>query len=64
VVDVEGKAYGDAAVCGVRQRARHEARGRLLEIEVVEGEVERPLRARDELADELGDLESALPPVG
>jgi hypothetical protein len=47
----------------VGERARHEPRGRLLEIEVIEGEVESAARGRYELANVLGDLERALPPV-
>jgi hypothetical protein len=63
VVDVEGEPNGDAASRRVRQCAGDEPGGRLLEVEVVEREVERALRGRDELAGILGDLEGALAPV-
>jgi hypothetical protein len=45
VVDVESEPDSDPAMSRVRERAGHEARGRLREIEVVEGEVERLLSA-------------------
>jgi hypothetical protein len=45
VVGVEGQPYGNTAPRGVRERARNEARRRLLEIEVIESEIERLLRA-------------------
>jgi hypothetical protein len=64
VVDVEGEADGDSAPGDVRDRAGDKPRGRLLQVEVVEGEVERSLGSGDELADVLGDLEGALTPVG
>jgi hypothetical protein len=40
VVDVEGKANGDASARGVRERAGDELRRGLLQVEVVEGEIE------------------------
>jgi hypothetical protein len=64
VVDVVGEADGDAALGSGRERARDELRGGLLEIEIVEGEVERLSRCRDELSGVLGDLECALAAVG
>jgi hypothetical protein len=48
---------------GSQQGAGDELGRRLLEVEVVEGEVERLLRGRDELAGVLGDLERALAAV-
>jgi hypothetical protein len=63
VVDVERQPYRDAAMRRVYERAGDEPRGRLVEVEVVQGEIEGLLRARDELADELGDLEGALAPI-
>jgi DNA gyrase/topoisomerase IV subunit A len=63
VVDVVREADGDATLCRRREGARDELRGRLLEIEVVEGEVERLSRRRDELTGVLGDLERALAAV-
>jgi hypothetical protein len=63
VVDVEGEPDGDPASRRGRERAGDEPRGRLLEVEVVEREVERALRGGDELAGILGDLEGALAPV-
>jgi hypothetical protein len=63
VVDVVGQSDGDAALRGSRQGAGNELRGGLLQVEVVEGEVERLSRGRDELADVLADLERALAAV-
>jgi len=45
VVGVEGQPDGNAAPRGVQERARDEARRRLLEIEVIESEIESLLRA-------------------
>jgi hypothetical protein len=63
VVDVEREPNRDAALSGGRQSARDEPRGRLLEVEVVEGEVECLPSAREKFADVLGDLERALSAV-
>jgi hypothetical protein len=64
VIDVEGEAHGHAPTGRVGDRARHQPGGRLLEVEVVEREVERTARGRNELARVLGDLECALASVG
>jgi hypothetical protein len=64
VVDVVCETDGDAALRGGREGARDELRGGLLEIEIVESEVERLSRCRDELSGVLGDLERALAAVG
>jgi hypothetical protein len=63
VVDVEGEADVDAAPLRLEQGAGDELRRRLLEIEVVEGEVERLLGAGEELGRQLGDLQRGLPSV-
>jgi hypothetical protein len=63
VVDVEGEADGHSAPGDSHERARDELGGRLLEVEVVEGEVECLLGRRDELPGVLGDLEGALAAV-
>jgi hypothetical protein len=64
VIDVEGEAHGHAATGRLGDRARDQPGGRLLQVEVVEGEVERAGRAGDERACFLGDLEGALASVG
>jgi hypothetical protein len=64
VIDVEGEANRDAAPGGVGDCAGDELRGGLLQVEVVEGEVERPTSRRDELSGVFRDLEGALTPVG
>jgi hypothetical protein len=63
VIDVEREPDRDPSPRRIRERACHQARGRLLEIKVVQREVEGLTSFRDELADELGDLEGALTPV-
>jgi hypothetical protein len=64
VVDVEGEPDLDAPPLGVEERAGDELRGGLLQVEVVEGQVERILRPREEVGDQLGDLERGLASVG
>jgi hypothetical protein len=63
VVDVEGEPDGDAPPRRVREGARDETGCGLLEVEVIEGEIERLLRAGDELTRVFGDLEGALTAV-
>jgi hypothetical protein len=63
VVDVEGEPDGDPALPGIEERARNELGRLLLQVEVVESEVERLLRAREEAGRELGDLERGLASV-
>jgi hypothetical protein len=64
VVDVEGEPNGHTAAGSVGDRACHELRSRLLEVEVVEREIKGLPRLRDELTGELRDLEGGLAPVG
>jgi hypothetical protein len=64
VVDVEGQSHRDPAALRFEQRPGDELGGRLLEIEVVQGEVEALARARNELGRPFGDLEGGLPAVG
>jgi hypothetical protein len=64
VIEVEREPDGHSAARRVGERARDETSGGLLEVEVVEGEIERLARAGDELAGVFGDLEGALAPVG
>jgi hypothetical protein len=64
VVDIEGEADRHASAGDVRDRARDELGGRLLEVEVVEGEIEALLRPGDELPEVLGDLQGGLAAVG
>jgi hypothetical protein len=64
VVDVEREPDRYAFPGRIGECARHQTRGRLLEVEVVEGQVERLPGPGDELTDVLGDLEGALAPVG
>jgi hypothetical protein len=45
VIDVEGEPYGHTTAPRVGERTCHETSRRTLEIEVVEGEIERLLRA-------------------
>jgi hypothetical protein len=47
----------------VHERTGDKPGSRLVEVEVVQREVQGLLRARDELTEELGDLEGALTPV-
>lgn len=63
MVDVECEPDGDAAPGRIGERARDEARSRLLEVEVVEREIESAARAGDELSRVLGDLQGALTAV-
>ena len=64
MIDVEGEPNGDSSPGDIRERARDEPGGWLLEVEVVQGEVEPLTRGGDELADVFGDLEGALATVG
>ena len=63
MIHVERKPNGYTPPGHVRERARNEPGGRLLEVEVVQGEVEALPRGGDELPDVFGDLESALAAV-
>jgi hypothetical protein len=64
MVQVEGEADGDSPAGGVLERAGDEALGLVSEPEVVDRDVERALRGRDEVGKGLGDLERRLAAVG
>jgi hypothetical protein len=63
VIHVERQPNGYTSPGHVRERARDEPGGRLLEVEVVQREVEARARSRDEFTDVFGDLQGALPAV-
>ena len=63
VVDVEGEPDLDAPALRLQQRGRDQLRGLLLEVEVVQGEIERFLGFRKEPGRILGDLECGLTSV-
>jgi hypothetical protein len=64
VVDVVGEPNRDAAPARALEGAADDLRGRVVEPDVVEREVERALRGVDEVGDRLRDLGSRLPAVG
>jgi hypothetical protein len=63
VVDVEGEPHLDSAALRGEETVGDELRRLLLEVEVVEREVERRFRAREEAGGVLGDLARGLTPV-
>jgi hypothetical protein len=63
VIHVERKPNSYTPPGHVRERARNEPGGRLLEVEVIQGQVKARARSGDELADVFGDLEGALAPI-
>jgi len=63
MVDVEGEPHLDPAALRLEEGVGDEPRRLLLQVEVVEREVERRLRAREEAGRVLGDLERGLTSV-
>ena len=64
VVDVECEADRDAPLLCLDDLVCDDLRGRLLEVEVVQREVEAPLGCLEESGEPLGDLERGLAAVG
>ena len=63
-VDVVRETDGDAARGRPRQRVAHDRTDRAGQVDVVDRDLERLLRRRDELGERVRDLVGGLPAVG
>jgi hypothetical protein len=64
VVDVVREADGDAARAGIRQRPLQRFGERRRQVEVVDGDVERPARGAEEVGQQVRDVLGGLAAVG